>query len=48
MAQLTRDKFRRSKELRERLKLTGTKQLINTVSVAGVSRQDLEERLYWG
>ena len=39
MALLTKDKFRRSKELRERLKLTGTKQLINTVPVAGASKQ---------
>ena len=42
MESLVRDKFRRNKELRERLIATGTRELINTYNDATISN------IYWG
>ena len=42
MEAIVRDKFRRNKDLRERLKATGTRELVNTYSDATVSN------IFWG
>ena len=48
MRSLTIDKFRRNKELRDRLALTGNKSLCDTFEPANLSQKSLEERLFWG
>ena len=48
MLLLTRDKFRRNKDLRERLLATNSKLLVNSLLVTGSTQKELEERLYWG
>lgn len=44
---LTRDKFRRNREIRERLLQTGSKLLKNTLLIRS-SAEATEEKLYWG
>jgi hypothetical protein len=44
---LTRDKFRRNRELRERLQQTGSKALKN-VLIFRVPDEATEEKLFWG
>lgn len=42
MENLTRDKFRRNKDLRERLATTQTREIINVLN------EKNEENLFWG
>lgn len=49
MRRLTIDKFRRSRELRDKLAASGSKQLVNFfLKTDGLSHRVLEERLFWG
>ena len=52
MDNLTRDKFRRDIELREKLKATNTRELINVLigndAKPGSNNETISEKLYWG
>lgn len=52
MESLTRDKFRRDRELREKLKATNTRSLVNVLlgndARAGSNNETIAEKLYWG
>lgn len=52
MDSLTRDKFRRDRELREKLKATNSRSLVNVLSgndaKAGSNNETIAEKLYWG
>jgi hypothetical protein len=47
MMKLTRDKFKRNKDLRERLLQTGGKKLQNTLNFR-IPAEATEEKLFWG